>query len=200
MEQLTAQDQDKMAEVSQICMSHSATALNMMIGRPVKVSPPMLKVVNRVDIRNILAALGAGSVAVQIDFKDDFHGNNLLVFKGDGIKVIMDLMMGGTGAAVSGELNDMHLSCACEVMNQMMGASSIALTNMIHKTVDINPPKVTLFTSKEDVDKVDYLPFEGDLHVFVLCHFEAAGLLKGMMIRIYPMKETRFICDNFSAK
>lgn len=200
MEQLTPQDQDKMAEVSQICMSHSATALNMLVRKKIIVSPPSVKVVNRADIKNILTAFGMGSVTVQIDFKDDFHCNNLLMLKENDIKIIMDLMMGGAGVAAPGELNEMHLSCVSEVMNQMMGSSAIALTGMIHKTVDINPPKATLVTTKEDVDSIDYLPFEGNEMVIVLSRFDGEGALKGIMIRIYPMKETRFICDNFIMK
>ncbi len=200
MEQLTPQDQDKMAEVSQICMSHSATALNMLVRKKIIVSPPSVKVVNRADIKNILTAFGMGSVTVQIDFKDDFHCNNLLMLKENDIKIIMDLMMGGAGVAAPGELNEMHLSCVSEVMNQMMGSSAIALTGMIHKTVDINPPKATLVTTKEDVDSIDYLPFEGNEMVIVLSRFDGEGVLKGIMIRIYPMKETRFICDNFIMK
>lgn len=200
MEQLTPQDQDKMAEVSQICMAHSATALNMLIRKKITVSPPSVKVVNSADIKNILTAFGMGSVTVQIDYKDDFHCNNLLMLKENDIKIIMDLMMGGVGVAAAGELNEMHLSCVSEVMNQMMGSSAISLTGMIHKTVDINPPKATLVSTKEDIDSIDYLPFEGDKMVIVLSRFDGEGLLKGIMIRIYPMKETRFICDNFSMK
>ena len=189
MEQLTPQDQDKMAEVSQICMSHSATALNMLVRKKITVSPPSVKVVNSADIRNILTAFGMGSVTVQIDYKDDFHCNNLLMLKENDIKIIMDLMMGGTGAVAPGELNEMHLSCVSEVMNQMMGSSAIALTGMIHKTVVINPPKATLVNTKEDIDSIDYLPFEGDQMVIVLSRFDGEGMLKGIMIRIDPMKE-----------
>lgn len=197
---LTPQDQDKMAEVSQICMAHSATALNMLINKEIKISVPMVKVVNNADIRKILAAFGMGSVTVQIDFKDDFNGNNLLMMKANDIKVIMDLMMGGMGTAAEGELNEMHLSCVAEVMNQMMGASAIVLTQMIQKTVDINPPKTTFVQAPTDIDQIDFLPFAGDEMTIVVCHFESVGLLKGIMIRIYPMKETRFICDNFRIK
>ncbi|MBO5474090.1 MAG: chemotaxis protein CheC [Lachnospiraceae bacterium] len=197
---LTAKDQDKMAEVSQICMAHSATALNMLINREVKIRVPMVKVVNSADIKNILAAFGMGGVTVQIDFKDDFNGNNLLMMKADDIKIIMDLMMGGAGVAAPGELNEMHLSCVAEVMNQMMGASAIVLTEMIHKTVDINPPKTTFVQTPADINGIDFLPFPGDEMTLVVCHFESVGLLKGILIRIYPMKETRYICDNFSAR
>lgn len=194
---LSAKDQDKMAEVSQICMAHSATALNLMIGKEIDISVPMVKVINAADIKNILSAFGVGSVTVQIDFKDDFSGNNLLMLKDNDIKIIMDLMMGGPGVAAEGELNEMHLSCVSEVMNQMMGASAIALTEMIHKTVDINPPKVIVVRSKEDLDQVDGLSLAEEEMTMVVCHMESKGLLKGIMIRIYPMTETRYICDNF---
>ncbi len=194
---LSAKDQDKMAEVSQICMAHSATALNLMIGKEIDISVPMVKVVNAADIKNILCAFGVGSVTVQIDFKDGFSGNNLLMLKDNDIKIIMDLMMGGPGVAAEGELNEMHLSCVSEVMNQMMGASAIALTEMIHKTVDINPPKVIVVRSKEDLDQVNGLSLAEEEMTMVVCHMESKGLLKGIMIRIYPMAETRYICDNF---
>lgn len=82
----------------------------------------------------------------------------------------------------------------------MMGASAISLTEMIHKTVDINPPKATLVNAKEDVESIDMLPFPGDEMVIILSRFEAAKLLKGIMIRIFPMAETRFICDNFKTR
>lgn len=200
MEQLSPLDQDKMAEVAQICMAHSATSLNALTRKVITVSPPAVKVVNSADIKNIVAAFGMGSVTVQIDYKDDFHGNNLLMFKENDVKVVMDLMMGGEGAAAPGELNEMHLSCVSEVMNQMMGASAISLTEMIHKTVDINPPKATLVTDQSAVDSIDILPFPGNEVVIILSRFESEKLLKGIMIRIFPMQEVRFICDNFKMR
>lgn len=200
MGQLAPLDQDKMAEAAHICMSHSATSLNTLTRQVIKVSPPSVKVVNSADIKNILTAFGMGSVTVQIDYKDEFHGNNLLMFKENDVKVIMDLMMGGSGTAAPGELNEMHLSCVSEVMNQMMGSSAISLTEMINKTVDINPPKATLVNAKEDVDSIDILPFPGDQMVIILSRFEAARMFKGIMIRIFPMEETRFICDNFKTR
>lgn len=200
MEQLAPLDQDKMAEVAQICMAHSATSLNALTRKVINVSPPAVKVVNSADIKNIVAAFGMGSVTVQIDYKDDFNGNNLLMFKENDVKVVMDLMMGGEGVAAPGELNEMHLSCVSEVMNQMMGSSAISLTEMIHKTVDINPPKATLVTDQAAVDSIDVLPFPGNEVVIILSRFESEKLLKGIMIRIFPMPEVRFICDNFKMR
>lgn len=200
MGQLSPLDQDKMAEAAHICMSHSAISLNTLTRKRITVSPPSLKVVNSADIKNILTAFGMGSVTVQLDYKDDFHGNNLLMFKENDVKVVMDLMMGGAGTAAPGDINEMHLSCVSEVMNQMMGASAISLTEMIGKTIDINPPKATLVNAKEDIDSIDILPFPGNEMVIILSRFEAEKILRGIMIRIFPMEEMRFICDNFKAR
>lgn len=82
----------------------------------------------------------------------------------------------------------------------MMGSSAISLTEMINKTVDINPPKATLVNAKEDVDSIDILPFPGDQMVIILSRFEAVKMFKGIMIRIFPVEETRFICDNFKTR
>lgn len=199
MGQLSPLDQDKIAEAAHICMSHSAISLNTLTGKAIKVSLPSVKVVNSTDIKNILTAFGVGSVTVQIDYKDDFRGNNLLMFKENDVKVIMDLMMGGMGIAAPGELNEMHLSCVSEVMNQMMGASAISLTEMIRKTVDINPPKATLVNTKEDIDSIDYAVSSDKQVVIILSRFEGEKLFKGIMICMYPLKETKFICDNFKA-
>lgn len=200
MGQLSPLDQDKIAEAAHICMSHSAVSLNTLTGKTIKVSLPSVKVVNSADIKNILMAFGMGSVTVQIDYKDDFRGNNLLMLKENDVKVIMDLMMGGMGTAPPGELNEMHLSCVSEVMNQIMGASAISLTEMIRKTVDINPPKATLVNTKEDIDTIDYLVCDEKQMVIILSRFEGEKLFKGIMISIYPLKETKFICDNFKAR
>lgn len=200
MGQLSPLDQDKIAEAAHICMSHSAISLNTLTGKTIRLSVPSVKVVNSADIKNILTAFGMGSVTVQIDYKDDFRGNNLLMFKENDVKVIMDLMMGGTGTAAPGELNEMHLSCVSEVMNQMMGAFAISLTEMIKKTVDINPPKATLVNAKEDIDSIDYLGCSDKQVVIILSRFEGEKLFKGILICLYPMKEMKFICDNFKAR
>ncbi len=44
MGQLSPLDQDKMAEVAQICMAHSATSLNALTRQVITVSPPSVRI------------------------------------------------------------------------------------------------------------------------------------------------------------
>ena len=49
------------------------------------------------------------------------------------------------------EFDDMSLSAACEVMNQMMGSSATALSEILGMTVNISTPESKLITSRTDV-------------------------------------------------
>ena len=56
--------------------------------------------------------------------KSDTHrglnGSNILVLKEKDVKIITDLMMGGDGTNINGEIGELHLSAISEAMNQMM--------------------------------------------------------------------------------
>ena len=62
------------------------------------------------------------------------------------VKVITDLMMGGDGSNIDGELGELHLSAISEAMNQMMGSSATSLSSMLGRMIDISPPEASLVT------------------------------------------------------
>ena len=188
---------DAVGEILNISLGASATAVSTMLDTRVDITTPVVKVKHKdeFEFASIEPAVG-----VQIGYVEGLDGSNIMLLKRIDVKVIVELLMGMEIPDDQFELDEMNISAICEVMNQMMGASAISLTEMIHKTVDINPPKATLVNAKEDVESIDMLPFPGDEMVIILSRFEAAKLLKGIMIRIFPMTETRFICDNFKTR
>ena len=56
------------------------------------------------------------------------------------IKVIVDILMGGETPEEEFELNDLTISAVCEVMNQMMGAASTAMSDFLGFPVNISTP------------------------------------------------------------
>ena len=58
------------------------------------------------------------------------------------MKIITDLLMGGDGTNLEGELNELQLSAIGEVMNQMMGSAATSLASMFGKDIGISPPNV----------------------------------------------------------
>ena len=59
------------------------------------------------------------------------NGSNILVLKEKDVKIITDLMMGGDGTNINGEIGEQHLSAISEAMNQMMGSSATSLSSML---------------------------------------------------------------------
>ena len=83
------------------------------------------------------------------------------------LKVVTDLLMGGDGTNIEGELNELQLSAISEVMNQMMGSAATSLASMFGKDIRISSPNVftidfeqekpnSKFDSNEPIVKVNF--------------------------------------------
>lgn len=70
-------------------------------------------------------------VAVHVQYVEGFEGVNSLVIKTSDAQVIADLMLGGDGTNLSGELNEIHVSAVQEAMNQMMGSSATSMSTIL---------------------------------------------------------------------
>ena len=77
---------------------------------------------------------------IKIGYTQGLNGSNILVLKEKDVKIITDLMVGGDGTNVNGEIGELHLSAISEAMNQMMGSSATSLSSMLNRTIDISPP------------------------------------------------------------
>lgn len=56
-----------------------------------------------------------------------------MLLKRHDVRVIVEMLMGIPMTDEEFELNEMNISAVCEVMNQMMGASSTALSEFLGK-------------------------------------------------------------------
>ena len=90
---------------------------------------------------------------IKIGYTQGLNGSNILVLKEKDVKIITDLMMGGDGTNINGEIGELHLSAISEAMNQMMGSAATSLSSMLNKTIDISPPHADLIDLQENVDE-----------------------------------------------
>ena len=139
--ELSDQEMDTIGEVANISMGSAATTLFSLVNKKVEISTP---VVSETDWAGLAAGYDKSCVVVRIGYTKGLDGSNILVLKEDDVKVITDLMMGGDGTNIDGEISELHLSAISEAMNQMMGASATSLSSMLNKMVDISPPNATL--------------------------------------------------------
>jgi flagellar motor switch protein FliN/FliY len=82
--------------------------------------------------------------------------------------IIADLMMGGTGTEVSGELDDLKTSAVGEALNQMMGTASTAMAGFLKKPIAITPPNVGISDFSQAQVQFPEISTEGDTEAAVV--------------------------------
>ncbi len=134
-------EKSMVGEIGNIILGAGATALSNILGRKVDLSTPTVEIKKLSEIRN---ELSGEKVVVIIHFEGVVEGLNSLLMETLTVAQLADVMMGGTGQVTDTTLDELKLSAAGEVMNQMMGSAATALADMIKKPVNITPPEIKL--------------------------------------------------------
>ena len=128
---------DAIGEILNISLGASATAVSSMLDTRVDITTPIVRVVNKEDFTfsNLKPA-----IAVEISYIEGLSGKSIMLLKRSDVKVIVEMLMGVTYTDQEFELNEMNVSAISEVMNQMMGASATALSELFSRSVNISTP------------------------------------------------------------
>lgn len=174
---------DALGEIGNICMGTSATTMYTLLGRKVTITTPTVALYKP---ENILANYRCPFLAISVEFVEGLFGRNLLIIKDYDAALITDLLMGGEGIVDKDNivLNEIHLSAMSEVMNQMMGSSATAMSNMMNDCVNITPPQVSRVEADESITK--FLD-AGQPVVKISFDMEIEGLLKSKLLQIMPI-------------
>ena len=190
---LTEVEKDAIGEVANISMGTSATTLYSLVNRKVNITTPVVEMTTWQDVMNDYEK---PCVFIQIKYTVGLNGTNILVLKENDVKVITDLMMGGDGTNIDGELNELHLSAISEAMNQMMGSSSTSLSSMLGKTIDISPPEASLVDLKSK-EPSDLSPFLEDNFVKISFRMQIEDLVDSTLMQLYPLDFAKSLYDTF---
>ena len=150
-EPLSGEEKDAIGEISNISMGTAATTLSTLLSQRVNITTPNVSIANWNDISE---SYDRPCVFIQISYIEGLDGNNILILREKDVKIITDLMMGGTGIdADATELTELHLSAICEAMNQMMGSAATSISSVLEKKVDISPPTASLIDLEGTIDE-----------------------------------------------
>ena len=191
---LTAMEKDAIGEVANISMGSSATTLSSLVNRRVNITTP---VVTLARWENVLRDYEKPCVFIQIKYTVGLDGSNILVLKEHDVKVITDLMMGGDGSNIDGELGELHLSAISEAMNQMMGSSATSLSTMLDKMIDISPPEASFVDLSTFKSGGDIAPFLADIFVKIAFRMQIDDLVDSTIMQLYPIDFAKELCDTF---
>ncbi len=186
-------EKDAIGEVANISMGTSATTLYSLVNRKVNITTPVVEMTSWADV---IREYERPCVFIQIKYTVGLNGTNILVLKEHDVKVITDLMMGGDGTNVDGELSELHLSAISEAMNQMMGSSSTSLSSMLGKTIDISPPEASLVDLQSKEPK-ELSPFLEDNFVKISFRMQIEDLVDSTLMQLYPLEFAKDVSDTF---
>lgn len=191
---LTDVEKDAVGEVANISMGSSATTLYSLVNRKVNITTPVVSMVNW---KSVTEDYEKPCVFIQIHYTAGLDGSNILVLREHDVKVITDLMMGGDGTNIEGELGELHLSAISEAMNQMMGASATSLSTMLGTMIDISPPDATLLDLTECQNGEDISPFLGGTFVKVAFSMQIGDLVDSTIMQLYPFEFAKRLVKTF---
>ncbi len=187
-------EKDAIGEVANISMGTSATTLFSLVNRKVNITTP---VVSLATWDTLIDDYEKPCVFIQIKYTVGLDGSNILILKEQDVKIITDLMMGGDGTNIDGELGELHLSAISEAMNQMMGSSATSLSSMLGKMIDISPPQATLINLNEFKNAEDIAGFLTDTFVRIAFRMQIGDLVDSTILQLYPIEFARSLYETF---
>lgn len=191
---LTDAEKDAIGEISNISMGTAATTLSQLINQKVSITTPT---VSYSTWDSLMAEYEEPCVCIQVYYTSGLEGNNILILKEHDVRVITDLMMGGDGTQISGEMTDLHLSAIGEAMNQMMGSASTSMSSMLSKKIDISPPTASLVKLTEIVNARDIADFLTGTFVKVAFKMEIGDLVNSEIMQMYSVEFAKNIYEQF---
>ncbi|NLL46716.1 MAG: flagellar motor switch phosphatase FliY [Clostridiales bacterium] len=150
---LTPEELDTIGEVMNISIGASATALSTMLEKQVTITAPELE---QEQFKEIDCSDLEPAVIVKIRYVQGVEGINVTMFKRRDMQIILDLLMGNDDPVESEDFvfDDMTMSAASEVMNQMMGSSATALSEILNIPINISAPETQLVETKDQTEEV----------------------------------------------
>lgn len=189
---------DAIGEILNISLGASATAVSTMLNTRVDITTPQVSVVSReeFEMNRIEPAIG-----VEIAYVEGLEGSNVILLKKHDAKIIVEMLMGIDPSSVPDEefeLNDINISAVCEVMNQMMGASSTALSEFLGRTVNISTPVSFEIANKQAF--IDKYFNDNDKKVVVAINIKIEGMLESEFFHVMPVELAKELLSGFLPK
>ena len=119
-----------------------------------------------------------------------------MMLKRSDVKAIVDILLGTETADEDFQLDELSVSVVCEVMNQMMGAASTALSDLLGRMVNISTPESF---ELDDLDKVrrEHFPVETGPVVVVSFKLSIEGVVESEFMNVMSVELVRELVSGF---
>ena len=184
---------DAIGEMMNISLGSSATAVSNMLNHRVDITTPTVSVVSIEDF-----TLGdlEPAIAVEIKYVSGLDGSNIMLLKRGDVRTIVDILMGTETPDEEFKLDELTVSAVCEVMNQMMGAASTALSDFLGILVNISTPESYTL---DDLDEFKRNHFHSECGMLVVVRFKLGieDILESEFVNVMSIELTRELLKGF---
>lgn len=146
---------DAIGEIMNISMGAAATAMSTMLDKQVIITTPNVTIdlIDQVNYSTLEPAM-----MVKITYVKGISGSNVMVFRQMDMQVILNQLMGRDDPpSPDFVFDELSMSAACEVMNQMMGASATALSGFLGKSINISTPEALIMDPEKSFREINGL-------------------------------------------
>ncbi|MEG2659946.1 MAG: flagellar motor switch protein FliN [Oscillospiraceae bacterium] len=191
---LSPMEIDAIGEVLNISMGAAATAVSSMLDKMVTITTP------KVDVESI-STLDCGAlepaIIVKITYTEGLDGSNVMVFRQKDMQVILNQLMGiEESSADDFVFDELSMSAACEVMNQMMGAAATALAEFLGIPINISTPTAEIMDNEHTFQKTVGLDDDVEI-ISVLFDMNIQGVMNTEFISVLPSALAKMIVSKF---
>lgn len=145
---------DAIGEIMNISMGSAATAVSELLNAKVWITTPKVTVIQASELNYDRLE---PAICVKIEYIKGLSGSNLMILKQDDVQLILNQLMGKPPViSPDFEFDELNISAVSEVMNQMMGASSTALSEFLGMGIDISTPTPYILSEINIADLQNY--------------------------------------------
>jgi len=141
LNQLNTLHFDVLCEIGNIGSGNAITALSALVGRPVSMTVPKVKLLEFKEYSDILGDPESIVVGILVSISGDVNGIMMFMLKPESARTLINHLMGlsGTGSH-SLAFSEMDLSAIQEIGNILCSSYINALAALIGKTIKPSPP------------------------------------------------------------
>jgi chemotaxis protein CheC len=175
--ELTAIEQDALAEIANMGVSRAATSLRQLLGEQVQLSVPAVQIVSRATAARLVERGTPRLVAVQQSFEGPFSGRALLIFpEAQSLELVRSIV--GRDHTLE-DVIDLEQEALAETGNIILNACLATIANVLQRTMRMSLPSVirgdgaTLFGEADGGDNpvlflyIDFNVKARDMHGFI---------------------------------
>lgn len=179
---------DAVGEILNISMGSAATAVSELLNAKVWITTPQVSVVQVKDLNydNLEPA-----ICVKIVYVEGITGLNMMVLKQNDVQLILNQLLGNPLVIDPDfQFDELNISAVSEIMNQMMGASATALSDLLGTKVDISVPTPYIIENTKFGDLCEMDPDETIVSVTFKLQVDGVMESEFMSVMSLPLAKT----------